>query len=223
MTAPIVPPDLDSVQRVLRTSMADIPSILADWPHGDGPLADVPLLDPGHVAPRAFSELAGTVRVATVGPSLVTVAGVLEIGGSGGLLVTTIALSAHDLAEGADTERARAALAAEGAHTDGVPVEVVALLSPIDPDGGPVGGVGIVRPLVVAHPTAFPHPEDQTDYDPDLVRAAHDAGADDRELVSDLGGHPLHPLPADLGRIWSAMFAVGRTATVGLAARSASR
>lgn len=223
MTTPIVPPDLDSVRRVLRTRMADIPTILADWPHGDGPLADVPLLDPGHVAPRAFTELVGTVRVATAGPSLVTVAGVLEIGGTGGLLVTTIAVSPHDLADGSDTDRAREALAAEGARSDGVLVEVVALLSTIDPEGGPVGGVGIVRPLVLAQPSAFPHPQDQTSYAAELVQAARDAAADDRELISDLGGHPLHPLGADLGRIWSAMFSVGRTATVGLAARSASR
>lgn len=222
MTTPIVPPDLDTVRRLLRPRMAEIPTILADWPNGEGPLADVPLLDPGHVAPRAFTELAGTVRVATAGQSLVTVAGLLEIGGSGGLLVTTIAVSPHDLADGADAEPARAALAAEGAHHDGVLVEVVALLSSIDPSGGPVGGVGIVRPLVLAQPSAFPHPDDQTAYGAELVQAARDAVVDDREVVSDLGGHPLDPLPADLGRIWSPMFSVGRAATVGLAARSAA-
>src|SRR5690606_39135712 len=150
----IVPPDLDTVRRMLRGRMADIPTILAAWPDGEGPLADVPLLDPGLLAPRAFTELAGTVRVASASPTLVTMAGLLEIP-DGGLLVTAMTLSPHDLSGAA--EQARARLAAEGARSDRVPVEVAVLLSTLAPDGGPAAGVGVVRPLVLAQPAAFQH------------------------------------------------------------------
>ena len=63
--APLVPPDLDEIRRLLRPQISSIPQILADWPRGEGPLADVPLLDPGMLSPRVFEELAGTVRVAS--------------------------------------------------------------------------------------------------------------------------------------------------------------
>ena len=39
--------------------------------------------------------------------------------------------------------------------------------------------------------------------------------------MADLAGSPLSPLPGDLARIWSPLFAVARAATAGLAARGA--
>ena len=42
--APLVPPDLDEIRRLLRPQISSIPQILADWPRGEGPLADVPLV-----------------------------------------------------------------------------------------------------------------------------------------------------------------------------------
>ncbi|CAN5234487.1 hypothetical protein BH23ACT9_BH23ACT9_12880 [soil metagenome] len=218
-----MPPDRDEVRRLLRPHMADIPSVLAQWPQGSGPLADVPLLDPGLVAPRRFEQLAGTVRVAGASPALVTMAGLLEIPDNGGLLVTAMTVGPDDLGDAPDPAAARRALALEGARSDGVRVEVAVLLSALDPDGGPAAGVGIVRPLVYADPAAFPHPEDTTPYGADLQAAVRLAAAEDREAVADLGAGPMDPLPPDLARIWSPMFEVARAATVGLAARGAGQ
>ncbi|WP_370323927.1 hypothetical protein [Euzebya sp.] len=221
MPTPTVPPDLDAVRRLLRPDMAAIPSILAAWPRGEGPLADVPLLDPGDVAPRAFTELAGTVRVAATSSTLVTVAALLDLPDGGGVLVAAMALNPHDLASPPDAARSRAALAAAGARRDDVPVEVAALVGPLE-GGGPVAGVGVVRPLVLADPANFPHPDDATAFGTDLRDAARAAVAEDREVLADLAGSPLHPLPGDLARIWSPLFEVTRAATAGLAARGAA-
>jgi hypothetical protein len=46
--------------------------------------------------------------------------------------------------------------------------------------------------------------------------------AEDRDVVADLGGRPLAPLPGDLARIWAPLFAVTRAAVAGLAARGAA-
>lgn len=220
-SSPITPPDLDEIRRLLRPNIASIPDVLAQWPLGEGPLADVPLLDPGSIAPKAFDQLAGTVRVAATGPDLVTVAGLLEIP-TGGLLVTAMVIGPADLTDPPDTAASRAALALSGARADHVLVEVAALLSPMQDGGGPAAGVGVIRPLVAADPAAFPHAEDPTSYGVDLREAAAAAAEDDHEVVSDLAGGPLAPLPADLARIWSPFFAVARAATAGLAARGAA-
>ncbi len=216
---PTVPPTLDEVRALLRPQISAIPEILAAWPRGEGPLADVPILDPADVAPKVFEELAGTVRVAATSPSHVTVGGLLEIP-SGGLLVTAVALGPADLAQPPDEAASRTALATAGAVAEELLVEVVALLSPLQ-DDGPTAGVGIVRPLVLADPDHFPHPEDDTPYGAALTDAARDAVAEDRDVVADLAGSPLSPLPGDLARIWSPLFAVARAATAGLAARGA--
>ena len=218
--APLVPPDLDVVRRLLRPQISAIPQILADWPRGEGPLADVPLLDPGMLSPRVFEQLAGTVRVASATPSLVTVAGLLEIP-TGGLLVTAMVLCPADLSTPPDVTGSRRTLAEEGARSDQVLVEVAALLSPVEDGQGPAAGVGIVRPLVMADPSAFPHPEDPTAYGVELRETARTAVEEDIEVVSDLGGRPMDPLPVDLARIWSPIFSVARAATAGLAARGA--
>jgi hypothetical protein len=141
----------------------------------------------------------------------------------GGVLVTAVTVSPHDLGDTPDDDRAREVLAAVGARHDGVLMEVVALLASMDPAGGPAAGVGIVRPLAYARPSAFPHADDRTDYDPDVRAAARQAATEDREMVGDLGGQPLVPLPEDLARIWSPMFTIGRAATVCLAARGAGQ
>lgn len=179
------------------------------------------MLDPADLDPWSFSELAGTVRVAAAGTDLVTVSGLLETPDGVGLLITTMTISPHDLGTFPDPERARAALAAEGARSDGVPLEVAALLRSVDGAGAPAVGVGIVRPLVLAHPAAFPHEADPTAWPTAIRDAVAEAVAEDREVVADLGGRPLDPLPGPTARIWSPMFAVARAATVGLAARSA--
>ncbi|MGI9018692.1 MAG: hypothetical protein ACR2HR_16575 [Euzebya sp.] len=222
MTSPTRPPDLDQIRRMLRPSMADIPRVLADWPIGEGPLADVPLLDPGLVAPKIFTELAGTVRVAATSPTLVTVAAMLEIPDAGGLLLAAMTLNPHDLGGAPDPARSRQELAAAGATSEKVMVEVAALLSTVADGGGPAAGVGIVRPLVYADPAAFPHPTDTTAYGPDILEAVTAAVTEDREVVTDLGGLTLQPLPGELARIWSPIFAVTRAATAGLAARGAA-
>jgi hypothetical protein len=161
---PAVPPDLDGVRALLRPRIAEIPAILGQWVRGEGPLADVPMVNPGEVAPRRFARLAGTVRVATVSPTLVTVGGLLEIPDGGGLLVAAMTLNPHDLGGVPDDVRSRRVLAAEGARSTDVPVEVAALLSPLQDGGGPAAGVGIVRPLVLADPGGFPHEDDDTAY-----------------------------------------------------------
>ncbi len=222
MTTPIVPPDLDDVRALLRPRMAEIPQILADWPRGDGPLADVPLLDPGMVAPARFESLAGTVRVAAASPSLVTVAAMLEMPDAGGLLVCAMTLNPHDLGEVPDAEGSRRVLAQEGADRDDVPVEVAALLSAIEP-GGPAAGVGVVRPLLFADPATFPLQHDATDYTAELREAVRAAVAEDREVVTDLAANVLTPMAGDLARIWSPLFEVARAATAGLAARGAGQ
>lgn len=216
---PTVPPTLDEVRGLLRPRISAIPTILAQWARGEGALADVPLLDPGEVAPRRFEELAGTVRVASTAPTHVTVGGLLEIP-SGGILVTAVALGPADLSHPPDESASRAALAAAGMASEEVLVEVVALLSPIE-DDGPAAGVGIVRPLVLADPARFPHPEDPTPHGTVLREAAIAAVQEDRDVVADLATDPFVPLPADLARIWGPLFAVARAATAGLAARGA--
>lgn len=223
MNTPTVPPSLDDIRRLLGPRMAAIPQVLADWPAGEGPLADVPLLDLGEIAPKTFTELAGTVRVAATGPTLVTVAAMLEIPGGSGLVLATMALSSHDLGPVAEEKKSRQTLALVGARKEQIPVEVAALLGPLQDSAGPAAGVGVVRPLVFADPDGFPHPEDTTHYEEELCHAVRAAVSEDREAVSDLGGAPLSPLPADLARIWSPIFEVVRTATAGLAMRAAGR
>lgn len=226
----VVPPNLDEVRRRLRPAIAELPVIVAEWPRGSGRLADVPLLGPGDLAPRAFDSVAGTVRVAATTAELVTVAGLLEMS-SGGLLVTVSVVSPTDLSlhtaqargrEAALAARSRQILAEAGARSDGLMVEVAVLIGSVgDDDGAPVAGVGVVRPLVFADPSGFPHPGDKVRYGPDVLRAARTAMRDDSEMLSDLGGPPLTPIAPDLARIWGPLFAVGRSATVGLAARTA--
>lgn len=207
--------------------MTAIPQALADWPAGRGPLAAVPLLDPADVAPRVFSELAGTVRVASSGPTLVTVAALLEIPDAGGLLVAAMTLNPHDLGPQADSTRSRQVLAQVGAtprtsaDDANVPVEVVALLGTTSADEEAASGVGVVRPLVLADPATFPEATDPRDYDPSLRRAAQTAVREDREVISDLSGPALVPMSAQMARIWSPLFVVVRAATAGLAARGA--
>ncbi|MEE8602659.1 hypothetical protein [Euzebya tangerina] len=219
---PILPPDLDAVRATLRPRMTEIPEILAQWPRGEGPLADVPILDPADLAPKTFTELAGTVRVAATSPDLITVAGLLEIPDGGGLLVTTMTLCPSDLSDPPDDPASRRVLGAAGAAEPGVMVEVAALISTLDPGNGIACGVGIVRPLVLADPEHFPHPDDASTYGPELRDAVGAAVADDREVVTDLGGKAMVPLEGSVARIWSPIFAVSRAATAGLARRGAA-
>ena len=202
--------------------MPEIPTILAQWPRGEGPLADVPLLDPADLAPKAFTELAGTVRVAATSPELVTVAGMLEIPDNGGLLVTAMTLNPHDLSEPPSDEASRQILGQVGAAEPGVLVEVAALISTLDPASGIACGVGVVRPLVFADPANFPHEEDTSPYGTDIRDAVDAAVEDEREVVTDLGGLSMVPLGESSGRVWSPIFAVSRAATAGLARRGAA-
>lgn len=218
----IVPPTVDDVRALLRPNMTGIPEVLAKWPAGEGPLADVPLLDPAEIAPKRFEELAGTVRVAATASETATVAGLLDVPG-GGLLVTAIVLGPADLSTPPNPAASRAALVRAGAASDQVLVEVVALISQVEDGGGPAAGVGVVRPLVLADPASFPPEGDDTPYGAALVAAARAAVAEDREVVADLAGRPLDPLDGHVARVWSPLFEVARAATVGLAARSATR
>jgi hypothetical protein len=81
--------------------------------------------------------------------------------------------------------------------------------------------VGVVRPLLFADPAGFPHGDDPGEYNEDLIEAVRAAVAEDREVVADLAGPVLRPMPGVLARIWSPVFAVTRAATAGLAARGA--
>ena len=49
---PILPPDLDAVRALLRPRMPEIPTILAQWPRGEGPLADCAAPRPGRPGPE---------------------------------------------------------------------------------------------------------------------------------------------------------------------------
>lgn len=212
-------PTLEEVRRRLRPALTDLPGVVGDWAAGRGLLGDVPLLDPGALAPRRFEELRGHVRVAATGRDLVTLAGLLEVP-TGGLLLTVVAVGPEELGRHADQAAARARLAAVGAAADGIQAEVVAFLGALRQDG-PVGAVALTRPLVFADPASFPHPDDPLTYAPDTVAAAEAAAADDRELLTDLSGDDLVPLPAEHARVWSPLFSVARTATIGLAAAQA--
>lgn len=227
VSTPTLPPSLEDLRRLFRPRMREIPQALADWPTGRGPLADVPLLDPADVAPRTFTELAGTVRVASSSATLVTVAAMLEIPDAGGLLLAAMTLNPHDLGSHVDTHLSRQVLAQVGATSstaaadDHVQVEVAALLGTTQEGDVPAAGVGIVRPLVLADPAAFPLPQDPRVYDDALYRAAEAAVSEDREVVSDLAGPALRPMNGRKARIWSPLFEVVRAATAGLAARGA--
>lgn len=221
MPSPTLPPDADAVRRLIRPRLTELPAALAGWPDGRGLLADIPLLHPDHLDPRSFEALQGTVRVVGASTAVITLAGLLDLPDDGGILLTAVTIGPDDLGGAPDPARARQALAAEGARRPDLPVEVVALLRPLDGPDGPVAGVGITRPLVLADPGAFPHPDDPTAYDPGLVAAVRLAHAEDREAVADLAGGPLQPLGGPTARIWSPIFAVARSATVGLAAQGA--
>lgn len=221
MPAAITPPDLDAVRRLLRPRLAELPAALAAWPAGRGLLADVPLLHPDDMDPRAFTHLSGVVRVAATDRTVITLAGLLDVPDDAGILLTAVTVGPDDLGSAPDPARARRSLALEGARRADLPAEVVALLTPMDGPGSPVAGVGITRPLVLADPTGFPHPEDPTPYDETLVATVRAAAQEDREAVVDLSGPSLTPLAGVTARIWSPIFAVARSATVGLAARGA--
>ena len=208
---------IDDIRARLRPDMPNLPQILAQWPQGEGPLADVPILPAHAIAPKRFTELKGTVRVAGGDADALTLGGLLETEGHA-VVAAAIVITPDDLGASADPATAKAALAAYGASHEDVPMEVVALLGCLE-DGGPAFGTLIGRPLFLADPAKYtPGPETGER----LAAALSLAASEDLPLIGDLANLPWEPIEPELFSVWAPFFAVVRTACVGLAARSAS-
>lgn len=208
---------INDIRALLRPDMPNLPQILAKWPNGEGPLADVPILPANSIAPKVFNELKGTVRVAGGTDDALTLGGLLETEGKA-VVAAAIVITPTDLDPSGTQGDAHAALAAFGASQEDVPIEVVALLGCLE-DGGPAFGTLIGRPLFLADPAGFTPSAATNDQ---LLAAVTLAKEEDLPVVGDLANLPWEPMEADYFKIWAPFFAVVRTACVGLAVRSIS-
>lgn len=207
---------INEVRALLRPDMPNLPQVLAQWPNGEGPLADVPILPANSIAPKVFTELKGTVRVAGGSADALTLGGLLETEGQA-VVAAAIVITPADLDPEGDPAVAQSALAAYGATHEDVPMEVVALLGSLE-DGGPAFGTLIGRPLFLADANGFVPGADTSDQ---LREAVALAKAEELPVVGDLANLPWEPIEPDIFKIWAPFFAVVRTACVGLAVRSA--
>lgn len=208
---------VDDIRAILRPNMPDLPQILAQWPAGEGPLADVPILPAESIAPKVFTQLSGTVRVAGGHDDALTLGGLVETEDNA-VIAAAVVITPADLEAEANPATANAALAAFGASQDDVPIEVVALLGCLEP-GGPAFGTLIGRPLFLADPAGF---EASAGTSEQLMAALALAKDEDLPVVGDLANLPWEPIGAEHFKIWAPFFAVVRTACVGLAVRGAS-
>lgn len=208
---------INEIRALLRPDMPNLPQVLAQWPNGEGPLADVPILPANSIAPKVFTELKGTVRVAGGSADALTLGGLLETEDQA-VVATAIVITPADLDPVSDPKAAHAALAAYGECQNDVPMEVVALLGCLE-EGGPAFGTLIGRPLFLANPDGFEANEGTSDQLRDAVALAK---KEDLPVIGDLANLPWEPIGADIFKIWAPFFAVVRTACVGLAIRSAS-
>lgn len=207
---------INEIRALLRPDMPNLPQVLAQWPNGEGPLADVPILPVNAIAPKVFTELRGTVRVAGGSADALTLGGLLETEGQA-VVAAAVVITPADLDPAGDPKAAQAALAAYGASQDDVPMEVVALLGCLE-DGGPAFGTLLGRPLFLADPDGFEAGEGTSDQ---LREAVALAKKEELPVVGDLANLPWEPIEPDMFKIWAPFFAVVRTACVGLAIRSA--
>lgn len=207
---------INEIRALLRPDMPNLPQVLAQWPNGEGPLADVPILPANAIAPKVFTELKGAVRVAGGSGDALTLGGLLETEGQA-VVAAAVVITPADLDPDTDPAIAQAALAAYGASQEDVPMEVVALLGCLE-EGGPAFGTLIGRPLFLADPAGFSGGEGTSAA---LLEAVALANEEDLPIVGDLANPPWEPISPDIFKIWAPFFAVVRTACVGLAIRSA--
>ncbi|WP_336250204.1 hypothetical protein [Stomatohabitans albus] len=208
---------INDIRALLRPNMPDLPQILAQWPAGEGPLADVPILPADSIQPTTFTELQGTVRVAGGCDDALTLGGLLETEHHA-VVAAAMVITPTDLDPDEDEQAANTALAAYGSRQTDVPTEVVALLGSLE-EGGPAFGVLIGRPLFLADPAGF---EPGPNASASLIHAVNVAKEEALPVIGDLANMPWEPINPEFYLTWAPFFAVVRTACLGLAIRSAS-